>query len=51
MKLKTIIIAVLSGFILAMPVHAEYVFISDGSIIQGNITADTADSITIVYEG
>jgi hypothetical protein len=48
MKFKTIIIAMFSSVMLALPVYAEYVFISDGSIIQGSIVADTAVSITIV---
>lgn len=47
MKLKTIVITILAGIILAMPVQAEFVFLKNGSIIEGKIVADAADSVTI----
>ncbi len=46
MKLKTIVISVILGFALAAPLSAEFVFITDGSILQGKIVGDTAGSIT-----
>jgi len=42
MNLKTIVISVILGFALAAPLSAEFVFITDGSILQGKIVGDTA---------
>jgi len=47
MKFKTIIITMVSAVVLAMPVQAEFIFLKNGSIIEGKITTDSADSITL----
>ncbi|PKL16418.1 MAG: hypothetical protein CVV49_16370 [Spirochaetae bacterium HGW-Spirochaetae-5] len=47
MKLKTIIITIQSAVILAMPLQAEFVFLKNGSIIEGKIVTDAKDSISI----
>lgn len=47
MKFKTIIIAVFAGIIFTMPLHAEFIFLKNGSIIEGNITKDSADSVNL----
>jgi hypothetical protein len=47
MKLKAIVITVLAGIIFTMPVQAEFVFLKNGSIIEGKIVADAADSVTV----
>ncbi len=46
MKLKTFIISVILALTLTAPLSAEFVFINDGSIIQGTIVGDTAGAIT-----
>lgn len=46
MKLK-ILIPALVILAAAIQLHAESVFINDGSIIQGSIVSDTTDTITI----
>ncbi len=50
MKLKTIIISAILGFTLASPLTAEFVFITDGSILQGNVIGDTAGAITFAVK-
>ena len=47
MKLKTIIISILACVVFTLPVQAEFVFLKNGSIIEGKVTADSADSITV----
>ncbi len=47
MKLKILIISVFTAVLLSAPLFAEYVFINDGAIFEGNITSDSASSVTL----
>lgn len=47
MKLKIHIIILIMLLAVTMPLYSEYVFLKDGSIIEGVITSDAAGSVTI----
>lgn len=47
MSFKTLIAAIAACFVILVPLQAEFVFLKDGSIIDGKIISDEADSITI----
>ncbi|PKL16416.1 MAG: hypothetical protein CVV49_16360 [Spirochaetae bacterium HGW-Spirochaetae-5] len=47
MHFKRILLTVIAGMLISMPLYSEYVFLKDGSIIEGVITSDAAGSVTI----
>jgi hypothetical protein len=47
MKHKILLAAITACITMTIPLYAEYVFLKDGSIIQGQILKDAAGSITI----
>lgn len=51
MKLKIILSAFALTMILTGSLQAEYIFLKDGSIIQGTITTDSATSLTLRLKG
>jgi len=47
MHLKNILLPLIIGIFICIPLSAEYVFLKDGSIVEGTITSDSASSVTV----
>lgn len=50
MKLKRIVSACIAAMILSAPLSAEYIFLRDGSILNGTIVSDTAATVNLRLE-
>jgi hypothetical protein len=47
MKFKRIVLVLVASLILAAPLSAEYIFLKDGSILNGTIVSDTAATVNL----